>query len=290
MRSLVALVTIVVAVSTSCVSSATVTLADGAVAEATRTAALATPTPDPNATPPAGTSPGPDPAPTEDVVGPTATASPRESPAGEPTPAPAAGTENATDFDTGCRFDSIDSFGDVQIELAFIGDTSRPSDTIVRYDVTDGNGEIFIDSSTLIEDLGPGEAVRMVVDTVENAPNDPAARDGISCRLLGTDAFDFPGPSNEPQAGDACRFDHLDAFDDIQLVVDVANPTDETAELILTIALRGPDGVRFGDAIGFTDTVPPGERVVSEVDSLTEFPSWVDAGSFSCEILAVDTL
>ena len=288
----VALIALAV-ITTACSATESVTITDAAVAAATSTARtdpvdsplLDSPLPDDPADDPADEEPTDDPADSplpDDPADDPADEEPTAVPTVRPTTGQAASGENS------CRFTFIDDFGDVQIELAFTSSLDRQDDATVEYVVFDGTGAELVRSSTFVEDLMPGEQVRLQVDTVEDEPTVPAARQNITCEFLGLDPFSFGEEPIRPQSGDSCRFLEVDSFGDIQIEVDVASPFDSGVKVAIDFAIRGPGGVRFGDGVGYASLTGADGRITERVDTYTNLPDWVNEASFSCEILAIE--
>ena len=285
-RALALLLCVAVAAS-ACSATETVTINDATIASATATAQrnAAGPTDPPSA------EGAPAPVATTDAVTSDGNSTTTTTPT--PTPTPVAsddsdgtGTSNVADG-RACSYAGVDSFGDMQIEIAFISPLPEQSDATVDYEVIARAGAVLASSTHFIEELQPGEAVRVVVDTVTDAPTGSDGASGITCRILEIEPLSFGFNAFEPQPGDSCTFAEVDSFGDIQVQIDVVSPLDDTAELAIDYALRGPDGVRFADDVTFTDSVGAGQLWSGAADTLTEFPDWVNESTFSCEILSI---
>jgi len=283
-RALALLLCVVVAAS-ACSATETVTINDATIANATATAQR-------NAAGPT------EPTPTVESTTAVATTDAAASDGNRattttPTPTPVAsddsdgtGTSNVADG-RACSYAGVDSFGDMQIEIAFISPLPEQSDATVDYEVIARGGAVLASSTHFIEELQSGEAVRVTVDTVTDAPTGSDGASGITCRILEIEPLLFGFNAFEPQPGDSCTFAEVDSFGDIQVQIDVVSPLDDTAELAIDYALRGPDGVRFADDVTFTDSVGAGQLWSGAADTLTEFPDWVNESTFSCEILSI---
>ena len=278
-----------------CQSSTTVTVTDAGVAEATATARTEASTTEPDRSLDDAAEEDEEDSDDGKAVDDDASGDTAAAPAATaaPTPVPTATSPDRSGVGAlapgeNCRFTEVDSFGDVQIEIDYVADSiTEQQDTILEYVVFDGNGQLLTESSRFVEDLKPGERLRLAIDTVEDAPTDPAALEGITCEVVGLDSFGFGPSPARAMAGDSCRFIELDSVGDIQVEIDVANPLATRAELAIDYALRDANGTRFGDGIEFTDAVDPGARYVGPSDSLTDLPSWLDESDVACEILAI---
>ena len=281
-RALALLLCVAVAAS-ACSATETVTINDATIASATATAQRNAAGP----TEPPSTAEAPAPVATTDA----AASDGNSTTTTTPTPVtPDASDGNDTSNIVGgraCSYAGIDSFGDMQIEIAFISPLPEQSDTTVEYEVIARAGAVLASSTHFIEELQPGEAVRVVGDTVTDAPTGSDGASGITCRILEIEPLSFGFNAFEPQPGDSCTFAEVDSFGDIQVQIDVVSPLDDTAELAIDYALRGPDGVRFADDVTFTDSVGAGQLWSGAADTLTEFPDWVNESTFSCEILSI---
>lgn len=197
-------------------------------------------------------------------------------------------TESSTlDPINGCLFSSIDSFGDIQIRLAFTSELTEQEDASATYEVYDGNGELLVESTHFFEELAPGEQVRIAVDTLTEEPTDRGARSGITCALIAVEPTPVGFESFAPGPSDSCRFVEIDGFGDIQIELSVVSPLTTSSELAVDYALRGPNGIRFADGVNFTVEVGPGETSITPTDTFAGLPEWVTESDFSCEILSV---
>ena len=279
------LLLVAVVASASCSATETVTVSDGVIASATVSARASVPTP----APPEAT-----PAPPDEV----ATSEPVETdtrdddtPAGTSEPVEAdttgkTGNGGATG-DPACTYAGVDSFGDMQIEVVFTHPLDEQGDATVEYEVLDGSGDVLISSFDRIDELKPGEMVRMMIDTVTDEPPGADAAN-ITCTIGEIEASSFGFETFAPQPGDTCEFVEVDSFGDIQVQIDVVSPLDGEGELAVNFALRGPGGVRFEDDVTFIDSVGAGQQSSTEVDTFTEFPAWVSEATFTCDILSIE--
>jgi len=279
------LVAIALAAS-ACSATETVTLSEGTIARATSTAQREIASAAPAA--PVDINAGADPAtagdPQESNDGQNDTADvpdPAEPDTDEPEGSNSDSTASnpAPDGDQTCRFDFVDDFGDIQIELIFTNSLPDQDDARANYEVYDGNGGLLVESSIFFEELAPGERVRVLEDTLTDEPADRRASAGITCRLVGIEAAPFGLNKVDPSPADNCVFREVDSFGDL--------PFTETVELAVDYVLRGPDDVRFGDNVTFTEAVAPGAQSSTEEDTFTDLPDWVTESAFSCAILSI---
>lgn len=273
--------------ASACSATQTVTVNEATVAQATSTAQRD------NATAaPADINAGADPATPDD---------PQESDNGRsatpdvPDPDEPEGSDSGTttsdptpERDESCRFDFVDDFGDIQIELIFTNSLQSQDDAWVSYEVYDGNGALLVESAIFFEELAPGERVRVAEDTLADEPTDRGASAGITCKLVGIEATPFGLDKVAPSPADNCVFREVDSFGDVQIQINVVNPFTETVALAVDYVLRGADGVRFGDSVTFTEPVGPGEQSTTEEDTFTDLPDWVTESTFTCAILSIE--
>lgn len=262
-----------VLVLASCSATADVTLDSDAVAAATATAgSTAQGSLLPDGEPDAGAS------------------EPADSTSGESTAA-----EDPTDLtpdpgfseDRFCRYAGVDDFRDMLVEISIVIDGGASGDLRQQYALFDPDGTVLVEGEHILENVQPGERVRLVVDTLTEEP--AGIGNNARCELVGP-AEPWPTDSTlqGPSDADVCRFGSVDNFDDIQVELEAVNPFADQVELIIEYALRGPEGVRFANGVAFSGAIlEPGEAVLLPVDTLSEFPSWADQSSFSCEILAI---
>ena len=215
-------------------------------------------------------------------------AEPTIAPASEPTArerteptaisAPAAGESR-------CVYLGPDSFDDMQIELHFTSAVAEQSDVTVAYSVVDADGVALVESSAFVEDLAPGEVLRYAVDTVTDVPTDSS---GITCTVGEVSSADF-GFEDFVRSGpdDSCRFVEVDFADDVQIELTFTNPFEDGAAVAVDYALRGADGVRYGDGVAYLDTTAEGEPSTHPADTFRDLPSWISEADFSCDILAI---
>ncbi len=228
--------------------------------------------------------------PTETLAG-EPTDEPTEAPAEEPTDEPAEApaekpAEPVAVPDDGCRYVGVDDFGDMQVEMTATSPFDDIADLAIDFALADGDGVRFATAFTSIDDVRPGETVRIPTDTLEPLPGD-VDESQIDCSVLSIEDFGF-GTRTSPAPSDSCEYLGLDDFDDMQVRIDVVNPFNDTADLIVTIGMYDQDGFRFATPVEFIDQAQPGEAIRSDVDTITSTPPNVNPTGINCEILSFD--
>ena len=89
-----------------------------------------------------------------------------------------------------CQFVEVDSYGDVQIELSVINPFPQTENLSVSYALRGPEGVRFDESSTSVDLVAAGEAVRVSEDTLTSAP-DWVPGDSITCSVLAVESSDF---------------------------------------------------------------------------------------------------
>ena len=89
--------------------------------------------------------------------------------------------------DATCVVTGVDSFGDVQVELSVSNPTGVQNDLSVDYALR-GDGVRFQSGFTFIDQVPPGETVRMPDDSFTDAP---AWAQDLTCEIIDVDVFDF---------------------------------------------------------------------------------------------------
>jgi hypothetical protein len=274
--------------ASACSATETVTINEATVARATSTAQRD----NASAATPADINAGADPAtpddPQESDDGRTSTPDVPRTDEPEGSDSGTTTSDPTPDGDQTCRFDFVDDFGDIQIELIFTNSLPDQDDARASYEVYDGNGALLVESSIFFEELAPSERVRVAEDTLTDEPSDRDASAGITCKLVSIEATPFGLDKVAPSPADNCVFREVDSFGDVQIQINVVNPFTETVELAVDYVLRGPDGVRFGDSVTFTEAVAAGEQSTTEEDTFTDLPDWVPESTFTCAILSIE--
>lgn len=188
--------------------------------------------------------------------------------------------------DASCTYAGLDSFDDMQAELVFTNPLDDVSSIVVTFALLDGDDVRFITSNQYIDAPQPGEEFRIGGDTTEELPSS-VDEDEITCAVLDIEEG-FDDELTPPGDEAACEFLEIDSADDIQIELTVENLFEETSDLLVAYALRGPDGVRFATGNDYEEVVAPGEVVRFAADTVTELPDWVDEEDFACEVLSIE--
>ena len=175
----------------------------------------------------------------------------------------------------------------MQVEVAFTNPLGDVPAVELTYALLDVGGVRFYTGTESANFVAANERFRVESDTVTELP--PSIdQSGVSCEVLAVDeGFSF-GSATDPAASDACQFVEIDSFGDIQIELSVSSPFSETENLRIHYALRGPEGVRFGESSESVDLVAPGEAVRVSVDTVTSPPDWAPGDSITCSVLALE--
>jgi hypothetical protein len=243
---------------------------------------------DPSSTDPGAvtTTQAPTTAPATTDATPTSTEAPAttETPTTSESPATTVAPPGGTD--SRCGYIGVDDFDDMQVEVEFTNPLGAVPAIDVEFALVDGSGTRFYTGSESFTLPQEGESFRSDVDTVAELPADV---DGgtVTCAVLEiSEGFSFGDAQPAPAASD-CQIDEIDSFGDVQIILSTVSPFDSVENLDIFYALRGDDGVRFGDSSSIVDLVGPGESVRVDQDTLTEVPAWVTPTELSCEIIGV---
>ena len=175
----------------------------------------------------------------------------------------------------------------MQVEVAFTNSLGDVPAVEVTYALLDGGGVRFYTGSESVNFVATDERFRVESDTVTELP--PSIDEsGVSCEVLGVDEGFSSGSTTEPSASDACQVVEIDSFGDIQIELSVVSPFPETENLRIHYALRGPEGVRFGESSASVDLVAAGEAVRVSEDTVTSPPDWAPVDAITCSVLAVE--
>ena len=184
-----------------------------------------------------------------------------------------------TEFEEGCGYAGVDDFGDMQVDLRVVNPLTEVGDISVTYALVDGDDVRFVTSTAFFEAARPQERFRVQDDTVEDLPSRITDDSVITCRILEIEAAGFGEPPLVTEDA-ACAYVGLD--------LTISNPFDDTTDLAITYALRGPGGIRFDTSTAFIDVVAPGEVVRVEEDTVTDVPDWVSESDLTCEVIDVE--
>jgi hypothetical protein len=189
-------------------------------------------------------------------------------------------------LDEGCEFVEVDDFGDIQVELTFENPLGEVGSLQVTYALLDGDGARFGTAPELVPAPRDGERFRLGSDSLTEVPDGVDPGD-VACEILEIEEGFGDPPLAAPDS--SCAFVEIDAFDDIQLDVTFTNPASEPGDVIVVIALTGPDDVRFASVQEFVELAQPGQENRLDVDTLTEAPAWIDdTDDIGCEVLGVE--
>ncbi|MEQ8840672.1 MAG: hypothetical protein RIB98_06800 [Acidimicrobiales bacterium] len=183
-----------------------------------------------------------------------------------------------------CTYAGLDDFEDIQLELVFT--SPFDADLLVTMGLIGGDGIRFMTSNAYIEAASAGEQFRLEHDTIDELPAG-VSPDDIECQVLEIESNDFGDPDPGPASGDTCVVNGVDSFGDIQVVITVANPFDETTDLSIDYALRDADGARRKTLFTTADVVAPGESVRVDADTVTDPIPGTDTDTLTCDILAI---
>lgn len=186
-----------------------------------------------------------------------------------------------------CRFIELDTFDDIQIELAFTNPLGAVESLVVTYGLNDGGGTQFTTGSSFVDFPGTEERFRISQDTMTGLPSSVTEQD-VSCDVLDIEEGFGGTPLEQPAQPSGCEFVEVDSFDDIQVELTVTSPFLTTEDLRIVYALLTDDGIRFGDSTRFADLVGPGETVRIDEDTFTEVPAWTTGDDVRCEILGIE--
>ena len=202
------------------------------------------------------------------------------------TPVPTTVSPDPSDGPT-CRFIELDTFDDIQIELAFTNPLGAVGSLVVTYGLNDGSGTQFTTGSSFVDFPGDEERFRISQDTLTGLPGSATEQD-VSCDVLDIEEGLGGAPLEQPAQPSGCEFVEVDSFDDIQVELTVTSPFPTTADLRIVYALRSDDGIRFGNSTRFVDLVGPGETVRIDEDTFTGVPAWTTGDDVRCEILGIE--
>lgn len=89
-----------------------------------------------------------------------------------------------------CEFSSVDSFGDVQVELTVTSPFSDSTNIQITYALRGPGGVRFAADFAFIDVVGAGETIRSNEDSGTEVPDWMSPED-VTCDILGIEATDF---------------------------------------------------------------------------------------------------